>query len=235
MPPSALTVSSRARSISAKLVTSTAMAATRPRSFSSSAVFSESFLSRSQIATAAPDSRNRSTTARPIPCAPPVTTAFLPLRSILLDIVSPYDFVLWCKLPKRRSADEGAARAGAMPKSRVAGRFRLIYDPACGACDGRPAFQGFAAQSLRSPTPFPSFTEETHVCELFSLSNRTMELDRHRPTHRISSIRAAGEFMSRRPDCCRARPGTIRRKRPNGWARSTAPARSSWPARPATN
>ena len=48
----------------------------------SSAVFAASVASRSQIATAAPESSKRATMARPMPCAPPVTTAVLPVRSI---------------------------------------------------------------------------------------------------------------------------------------------------------
>ena len=51
---------------------------------SSPAACSASAPSRSQIATAAPDSSSRSTIARPMPCAPPVTTALRPLRSIVL-------------------------------------------------------------------------------------------------------------------------------------------------------
>ena len=84
MRPNAFTVSSRARSTSLMSVTSTATATILPRLLSSLAVFSAKALSRSQIATEAPDSRNRSTIALPIPCAPPVTTAKRPERSILL-------------------------------------------------------------------------------------------------------------------------------------------------------
>src|SRR5438105_2555044 len=84
MRPNAALVSARARSTSASLVTSTGTAATRLCPLSAPAVASASVLSRSQIATAAPDSRKRSTIARPIPWAPPVTTAIRPLRSILL-------------------------------------------------------------------------------------------------------------------------------------------------------
>src|SRR5262249_25366782 len=56
----------------------------RPRFCNSVTLFRARSTSRSQIATTAPDSRNRSTMARPIPCAPPVTTALRPVRSILL-------------------------------------------------------------------------------------------------------------------------------------------------------
>src|SRR5215475_11006222 len=62
----------------------------RPRFCNSATVFRARSTSRSQIATTAPDSRNRSTMARPIPCAPPVTTALRLVRSILLVMaVSP--------------------------------------------------------------------------------------------------------------------------------------------------
>src|SRR5689334_13249082 len=89
MRPSALIVSSRARSTSAYLVTSTTTDARRPRFCSSPAVFFAKSTSRSQIATVAPDSRKRSTIARPMPCAPPVTTALRPLRSILFAMTPP--------------------------------------------------------------------------------------------------------------------------------------------------
>src|SRR5581483_11058244 len=57
---------------------------TLPRLPSSAAVLLASAVSRSQIATVALESRNRSTMARPMPCAPPVTTALRPERSIAL-------------------------------------------------------------------------------------------------------------------------------------------------------
>src|SRR5215475_10300312 len=78
----AASVASRARSTASSTVTSTAKASIRPRAFSSTAALSESLASRSQMAIAAPESRNRSAMARPIPCAPPVTTATRPERSI---------------------------------------------------------------------------------------------------------------------------------------------------------
>src|SRR6185503_9493627 len=65
-----------------------AIATAWPRLPSSPAVCSAIARSRSHSATAAPDSSKRATMARPMPWAPPVTTAFLPLRSILLDIVA---------------------------------------------------------------------------------------------------------------------------------------------------
>ena len=89
MRPNAVTVSSRARSTSLMSVTSTAIATTLPRLLNSLAVFSAKALSRSQIATLAPESRNRSTIALPIPCAPPVITAKRPVRSILLGMGVP--------------------------------------------------------------------------------------------------------------------------------------------------
>src|SRR5262245_11473929 len=78
----AASVASRARSTASSTVTSTAKASIRPRAFSSTAALSESLASRSQMAIAAPESRNRCAMARPIPCAPPVTTATRPERSI---------------------------------------------------------------------------------------------------------------------------------------------------------
>src|SRR5262245_49430228 len=82
MPSNAASVASRARSTASSTVTSTAKASIRPRAFSSTAALSESLASRSQMAIAAPESRNRCAMARPIPCAPPVTTATRPERSI---------------------------------------------------------------------------------------------------------------------------------------------------------
>ena len=89
MRPNAFTVSSRARSTSASLVTSQATARVWPRLASSFAVFSAKPLSRSQIATAAPESSNRSVIARPIPCAPPVTTAKRLARSMVFGMGFP--------------------------------------------------------------------------------------------------------------------------------------------------
>src|SRR2546428_112452 len=74
MRPNAASVASRAFSTSSSLVTSAANAATRPCDFSAAAVFSARVKSRSQMATAAPEARKRSTIARPMPWAPPGTT-----------------------------------------------------------------------------------------------------------------------------------------------------------------
>src|SRR5579871_1423714 len=79
--PNAFSVASRVCSTAARSLTSTLKAETAlPISL---AVFSASGWSKSQIATFAPDSTKRSVMARPKPCAPPVTTAVRPFRSIL--------------------------------------------------------------------------------------------------------------------------------------------------------
>src|SRR5579863_3749222 len=79
--PKAFRVSSRTFSTAAGSVTSTFKAmAPAPISL---AVFSASGRSLSQIATLAPEATKRSAIARPNPCAPPVTAAPRPLRSIL--------------------------------------------------------------------------------------------------------------------------------------------------------
>ena len=82
MPPSAFTVSATAASTAAASVTSTATALA-PISL---AVALARSMSRSQIATLAPEAMKRSATARPMPCAPPVTTALRPFRSMLFMI-----------------------------------------------------------------------------------------------------------------------------------------------------
>ena len=61
-------------------VTSTCTSKTAPPISATAA--SASARSRSQIVTCAPLATNRSTMARPMPCAPPVTTALRPSRSI---------------------------------------------------------------------------------------------------------------------------------------------------------
>ena len=63
-------------------VTSTVAVLTSPRPASARAVSASSVASRSQSATAAPEPSSRSAMARPIPCAPPVTTAFRPFKSM---------------------------------------------------------------------------------------------------------------------------------------------------------
>src|SRR5690349_18388712 len=79
--PSAFRVSAQVFSTAARSDTSTLNADTAgPISL---AVFSANGRSWSQIATFAPDATKRSAIARPNPCAPPVTTAQRPLRSIL--------------------------------------------------------------------------------------------------------------------------------------------------------
>src|SRR5262245_47819195 len=89
MRPNAASVSSRARSTSASEVTSQAIAPTRPWPDSSLTVLRASARSRSQTATPHSDASRRSTMARPMPCAPPVTTAKRPARSIVLDMARP--------------------------------------------------------------------------------------------------------------------------------------------------
>src|SRR3954447_19377978 len=79
--PSAFSVSSRVFSTAARSDTSTLKADTAgPISL---AVFSANGRSWSQIATLAPEATKRSVIARPKPCAPPVTTAQRPFRSIV--------------------------------------------------------------------------------------------------------------------------------------------------------
>jgi hypothetical protein len=88
MRPSALTVASRAWATTAGSVTSQGMTTTRsPRA---AAVFSASAVSRSQMATLAPEATNRAVIALPKPCAPPVTTAVRPLRSIEFAMFHPF-------------------------------------------------------------------------------------------------------------------------------------------------
>ena len=82
MRPSALMVASRALATAAGSATSQAIAVTA--SPSALAVFCASAMSWSQIATLAPDLTKRSVMALPKPCAPPVTTAVRPLRSMSL-------------------------------------------------------------------------------------------------------------------------------------------------------
>src|SRR5436190_10548621 len=65
------------------------MTITLPADASASAVAPARPASWSQIATAAPEASKRSTMARPMPCAPPVTTAARPLRSMLLGTSPP--------------------------------------------------------------------------------------------------------------------------------------------------
>src|SRR6478735_42240 len=79
--PKAASVASRACSTPAVSVTSTLNTLVSPPT--SLAVFSASAESKSQIATLAPEATKRSVMARPKPCAPPVTIATRPLRSIL--------------------------------------------------------------------------------------------------------------------------------------------------------
>ncbi len=62
---------------------------TLPRGFRSAAVWSASALSRSQIATLAPPDRSTSTTARPMPWAPPVTTAERLVKSYFVVMAAP--------------------------------------------------------------------------------------------------------------------------------------------------
>src|ERR1700688_4856245 len=84
--PSALSVASRVFSTAARSDTSTLNAVTPvPISL---AVFSANGWSRSQIATLGPEAMKRSVIARPKPCAPPVTTAQRPVRSILFMVRS---------------------------------------------------------------------------------------------------------------------------------------------------
>ena len=80
--PISATVASTARLTDPNSVTSTSTAITRPNPANSTRACSATTLSKSQIATLAPDSSNRSTIARPIPLAPPVTTAVLFCRLI---------------------------------------------------------------------------------------------------------------------------------------------------------
>jgi hypothetical protein len=92
--PKAFSVSSRAFSTAEKSVTSTPTAMTFPLPESSFAVRSAKALSRSQIATAAPPSMKRSTTARPMPWAPPVTTPARLVKSYLMGIAAPLPRIL---------------------------------------------------------------------------------------------------------------------------------------------
>src|SRR5262245_28982700 len=88
--PNAFSVSSRVFSTAALSVTSTWKADTAlPMAC---AVLSASALSWSQIATFAPEATKRSVIALPNPCAPPVTTAVRPLRSILFMLQT---LVVW--------------------------------------------------------------------------------------------------------------------------------------------
>src|SRR5579871_3678314 len=91
--PNAFSVASRVASTCPRSLTSTLKAETAlPISF---AVFSARAWSKSQIATLAPDSTKRSVIARPKPCAPPVTTAVRPLRSILFLPIVKKPLVGW--------------------------------------------------------------------------------------------------------------------------------------------
>src|ERR1043166_7907385 len=171
--PNALTVSSRARSTSVRLVTSQATAITLPRVLSSAAVFPANGLSRSQIAPAAPESRKRSVIARPRPCAPPVTTAKRPDRSILLGMALP---PLECGhvLAKRAAARERRIVRGGLCTAPLKGA--PISSNRCARGPRRSPREAREAQA-----PSPSRTEGTHASRaLFCFSPRALVADRHR-------------------------------------------------------
>src|SRR6266545_1686349 len=109
MAPSASAVAATAASTLAALETSTALVWTVPCPDSSAAVDSTRFASRSQRETAAPDARKRSAMARPIPCAPPVTTARLPARSIWFMCASHADGSACQRSARSGSLDQGAS------------------------------------------------------------------------------------------------------------------------------
>ena len=82
MPPNASLVAAAAASTSPASTRSTTAVWTRSFGISSRAVPASSLASRSHSETRAPEASRRSATARPMPCAPPVTTARRPPRSI---------------------------------------------------------------------------------------------------------------------------------------------------------
>ena len=136
MRPSAFTVSSRARSTSVSFVTSTATATTLPRPAELARRSSRrSALSRSQIATAAPESRKRSTIA-----------AADALRAAGDDGVAAgqdRSCWAWCLpgLARTIEADARTARgelSGATCGRGLEGGRNCSNSSACGACDGRP-------------------------------------------------------------------------------------------------
>src|SRR5262245_4407717 len=141
------------------------MGVTRPRFFRFAAVFFANSISRSQIAIAAPESRNRSTIARPMPCAPPVTIALRPLRSILFDIAASRS-----KTSERRRRWRALKMQWCIAGARreLVERALFVYLSRCGARDGRPAFPRPQAQA-----PSPSFTEGTY--DFVVLGFRTAE------------------------------------------------------------
>ncbi len=80
-PPISAIVRAVAELTRSQSETSVSTIASLPRPPSSSQARWPSARSMSQIVTWAPESRKRSTMARPMPCAPPVTMARLPVRS----------------------------------------------------------------------------------------------------------------------------------------------------------
>src|ERR1041384_5149212 len=131
------------------------------------AAFSANARSRSQIATFAPEARNRSTMARPMPCAPPVTTALRPPRSIVL---------LMCRLLHAgyKSIALLASDENADAQCNTALSHRLGSCKHCrrGACGGRPAL-------LKACEPKHRLLRLRRglnaVCELFDLTPRCLE------------------------------------------------------------
>ena len=127
MPPSCRRVVSQAASTEAQSVTSqnTELSASPAPSSSTSALARGS--SWSQIATLAPEASRRSTTARPMPWAPPVTTARRPARSIWFmgGVSSPVGSALVAgngrKAARNRGAIQAHRRATGHPGSRPSG------------------------------------------------------------------------------------------------------------------